>query len=153
MLSCNNIGGRGRYRTADRCCVNPSPTVYGVSHSAMVSANAQLSGCLISALSTMCRAVSACLGTLLAQRGFDRQAIRRRQDASREGVSDGNRKPLRYAALQDVTCPLVTRRVEAMSSAQVAGRRCSRRVDAADKWVQRGHLHPLIYLTGCKVVV
>jgi hypothetical protein len=97
--TCKDFGGRGRYRTADRWCVNPSQSVHGISHGAVASSNAQLSGCLISALSTMCRAVSACLGTLLAQRGFDRQAIRRRQDASWEAASDAKWKPLRYAAL------------------------------------------------------
>jgi hypothetical protein len=33
-LTCMNIGGRARYRTADRWCVKLHRTVYGISHGA-----------------------------------------------------------------------------------------------------------------------
>src|ERR1700741_2235753 len=69
-LTCMNIGGRGRYRTADRWCVNPGQPVQRVSRGAVGSSNAQVSGSLMSPVATECRTVSACLGTLLAQRGF-----------------------------------------------------------------------------------
>ena len=36
-LTCLNAGGRGRYRTADRWCVNPKQTVYRVSRGAVAS--------------------------------------------------------------------------------------------------------------------
>ena len=75
--TCTNTGGRGRYRTADRWCVNPSPIVQCVRRGVIASWNAQLSGWFVSTLSTDCRAVSTRLGTLLAQRGFDRQAFGR----------------------------------------------------------------------------
>jgi hypothetical protein len=76
-LNCIKTGGRGRYRTADRWCVKPNRTVYRVSCGAIASSNAQVSGSFVSTVSTECRAVFACLGTLLAQRGFGRQAFGR----------------------------------------------------------------------------
>src|ERR1700747_2658283 len=51
-LTCNNFGGRGRYRTADRWCVKPSPTVHRVSRGAIASRNAQLSGWVARTLCT-----------------------------------------------------------------------------------------------------
>jgi hypothetical protein len=66
-------GGRGRYRTADRWCVNPGRTVHSVSCGAVPSRNAQLNGPLVFTLSQDCRAVFVRLGTLLAQRGFGRR--------------------------------------------------------------------------------
>ena len=71
--TCTNIGGRGRYRTADRWCVNPGQSVRGVSSDANASPNAQVSGLFVSTVSMECRAVCARLGTLLAQRGFGRR--------------------------------------------------------------------------------
>ena len=76
-LTRNDFGGRGRYRTADRWCVNPRRTVYRVSDGAITSRDAQLNGWFVSTLSTFCQAVFARLGTLLAQRGFGRQAFNR----------------------------------------------------------------------------
>ncbi|MGC2379255.1 MAG: tyrosine-type recombinase/integrase [Mycobacterium sp.] len=76
LMTCNNISGRGRYRTADRWCVNPGQSVRDVSRDAIASPNAQVSGLFVSTASMECRAVCARLGTLLAQRGFDRQARR-----------------------------------------------------------------------------
>jgi hypothetical protein len=71
--TCTNISGRGRYRTADRWCVNPGRAVYGVAGGAIASSNAQVSGSFVSTVSTECRAVFARLGTLLAQRGLSFQ--------------------------------------------------------------------------------
>jgi hypothetical protein len=78
QLTCENTGGRGRYRTADRWCVKPSPTVHRVSRGAIASWNAQFSGWFVSTLSTDCRAVFARLGTLLAQRGVWSSGVRSR---------------------------------------------------------------------------
>ena len=47
-----NIGGRGRYRTADRWCVNRSQAVHRVFGGATASTNAQLSGLFGSSGST-----------------------------------------------------------------------------------------------------
>jgi hypothetical protein len=88
-LTCADLGGRGRYRTADRWCVNPSPTVHRVSRSALASENAQFSGWFASTLSTDCRAVFTCLGTLLAQRGFGRHAFGRVYVADSPGRRGG----------------------------------------------------------------
>jgi hypothetical protein len=55
----------------------PSPIVQCVRRGVIASWNAQLSGWFVFTLSTDCRAVSTRLGTLLAQRGFDRQAFGR----------------------------------------------------------------------------
>jgi hypothetical protein len=74
QLTSINASGRGRDRTADRWCVNPSLTVRRVSPGAIASSNTQVSGSFVSTVSTDCRAVFARLGTLLAQRGFGRQA-------------------------------------------------------------------------------
>ena len=52
------VGGRGRYRTADRWCVNPSRTVHGVSRGAVASWNAQFSGWFVS---HSVRGVSGCV--------------------------------------------------------------------------------------------
>jgi hypothetical protein len=57
-LTCKNTGGRGRYRTADRWCVNPSRTVHGVSRGAVASWNAQFSGWFVS---HSVRGVSGCV--------------------------------------------------------------------------------------------
>ena len=77
-MTCADPGGRGRYRTADRWCVNPSLTVHRVSLGAIPSSNAQVSGWFLSAVSTECRAVFARLGALLAQRGFSSLGVRSR---------------------------------------------------------------------------
>jgi hypothetical protein len=68
-------GWGGGYRPADLWCVNPSRTVHRVSPGAIASSNAQVSESFLSTPSTVCRAVSARLGTLAAQRGFGRQAF------------------------------------------------------------------------------
>jgi hypothetical protein len=63
--------------TPRRQSVNLSPTVHRDSRGAIASSNAQFSGLFVSTLSIDCRAASARLGTLLAQRGFGRQALGR----------------------------------------------------------------------------
>jgi hypothetical protein len=56
--------------TPRRQSVNPSPTVHRDSRGAIASSNAHFGGLFVSTLSIDCRAVSARLGTLLAQRGL-----------------------------------------------------------------------------------
>jgi hypothetical protein len=69
------VRSRHHYRRTPLACT--SPTVHRVSHGAIACWNAQFSRRFVSTLSTDCQAVSARLGTLLAQRGFGPQALGR----------------------------------------------------------------------------